>query len=180
MRTNDRVRKMVRPDLGGEEALAVVRLQRAALEGRASATGVVSTDSRGDDVEAALLARHGFDAGKMLGQGQGERQDLLGCWLTVTPTRLVVHAPDTGFWVLRPRPAELRRTIDRDELVGVEHVDHDGRAIVFRCWLLRFADGTWSLQHTMVGGTLRKKAFDDEGDLAAEALGSVAVASRQG
>lgn len=177
MKTNDRVRKLVAPDLAaGEELRAVIHLQRVAMEGTPSRTGAISSTQGGGDLEAAMLARHGFDPGPVVGHGETERSDLVGSWVTVTDHRLYFHAPDTSFWVMKPRPAELRAAIDRAEVLGVDHADHTMTAIVWRTWLFRFRDGTWIAGHSPTGGRLRKKAFDDESDLAVAALGDQAAA----
>lgn len=175
MKTNDRVRTIVTADLAaGEELRAVVHLQRVAREGTPNRSGQISSTQGGDSIEAAMREQYGFDPGPVIGHGEAERSDLVGSWLTVTDERLYFHAPDTGFWVLKPRPAELRATVDRSELVGVDHADHTMTAIVWRTWLFRFRDGTWIAGHSPTGGRLRKKAFDDESDLAVAALGDQA------
>ncbi len=172
MKTNDRVRGRVAADLaGGEEIRAIVHLQRVAAEGRPSSSGTISATHGGGELEAAMLERRGFDPGPVVGHGEHERRDLVGSWLTLTDDRLYFHGPDTGFWVVKARPGELRATIDRRELVGVDHADHTMTAMIWRTWLLRFEDGTWLLGHSPIGGRVRKNRFDDEADLAVEAFG---------
>ncbi len=177
MKTNDRVRKLIIPDLAaGEELRAVVHLQRVAAEGSANRHGAISTTQGGGDLEAQLLARHGYDPGPLAGVGEHERRDLVGSWMAVTDERLYFHAPDTGFWVVKARPGELRATVDRSEVVGVEHADHTMTAMIWRVWLLRFHDGSWLLGHAPIGGRVRKNRFDDEADLAVAAFGDQASA----
>lgn len=177
MKTRDKIRKRVAPDLApGDELRAVVHLQRVAAEGSANRHGAISTTHGGGDLETAMLDRHGFDPGPVVGHGGQERRDLVGSWMTVTDSRLYFHAPDTSFWVVKPRPADLRATIERSELAAVDHADHTMTAMIWRTWLLRFRDGTWLLGHAPIGGRVRKNTFDDEADLVLASLGDQATA----
>lgn len=172
MKLKEKIRTRVAPDLAaGDELRAVIHLQRTAAEGSANRHGAISTNHGGGELEDAMLARHGFDPGPVVGHGERERQDLVGSWLTITDDRLYFHGPDTGFWVMKPRPGELRATVERSELVSVEHADHTMTAMIWRTWLFRFADDTWLLGHSPIGGRVRKNSFDDEADLAVAAFG---------
>lgn len=176
MKLKDKIRKRVAPDLAaGDELRAVVHLQRTAAEGSPSRSGAIRTTHGGGDLESAMLERYGFDPGPVVGHGEQERQGLVGSWMTVTDDRLYFHAPDTGFWVLKPRPAELRAAVERSELAGVDHADHTMTAMIWRTWLFRFHDGTWLLGHSPIGGRVRKNTFDAEADLAVAALGDQAA-----
>lgn len=177
MKTKDKIRARVTPGLApGDTLRAVVHLLRTAAEGTPSRTGAITATHGGGDVEAAMLDRYGFDPGTVAGTGERERRDLVDSWLTVTDDRLYFHAPDTSFWVVKPRPAGLRATVERGEVIGVDHADHAMTAMIWRTWLFRFTDGTWLLGHSPIGGRVRKNSFDDEADLAVAALGDQAVA----
>ncbi len=177
MKTRDKIRARVAPDLASGETLrGVVHLQRVAAEGTASRTGAITSTHGGGDLESAMLDRYGFDPGPVAGTGERERRELVGSWLTVTDERLYFHAPDTSFWVVKPRPAELRATVDRSDLVGVDHADHTMTAMIWHTWLFRFTDDTWLLGHSPIGGRVRKNTFDDEADLVLASLGDQATA----
>lgn len=163
METNDRARKVVAADLApGEQILATV-----AMGPNLGAASTVTSAAQGGTVFAGAYARaRGIDyADRRL------RADLVASWCTVTPDRLVFHAPNQ--LAIRPKPGKLIEAMPRD---GVELAwfDTSGPSLSNRVLHLQLPDGRHVLSATLLKATLRRKRYNDEPELFVEAFGPAA------